>query len=332
MLRHPELDIDWRLGAAATGLDRAAKHVVLADGTHLAYDRLIIATGARARTWPGTGANLAGVHTLRSLDDAAALRAAITPGGRLVIVGAGFIGCEVAASARSLGAEVTVLDIAAHPMLPLGAELGARCGALHAKHGVEIRCATGIEAFSGTGRVNAVTLTDGSAIPADVVLLALGAIPNIEWLADSGLELAGGVVCDATLTTTRDPDILAAGDLASWPHPLADGDHVRVEHWTVAAEHGQLAGANALKDPVDRAPHVAPPYFWSDQYETKIQAVGFPGRSDALEIVETDGDRLVAVGTRDGELVAVVGFNAAKPVASYRRQLMAGPASVAAAR
>jgi 3-phenylpropionate/trans-cinnamate dioxygenase ferredoxin reductase subunit len=321
--------VTWRLGVAATGLDRARKVVTLADGDELTYDRLIIATGARARAWRGAGADLPGVHTLRNLDDAAALRAAIGPQTQLVIIGAGFIGCEVAASARALGAEVTVVDIAPHPMLPLGPELGARCAQLHADHGVEIRCGVGIEALIGGDRVEAVTLTDGSTIPADVVLLALGAVPNVEWLAGSGLEIEGGVVCDATLTTSRDPDILAAGDLALWPHPLADGDHVRVEHWTVAAEHGQLAGRNALKDPDERTAHAAPPYFWSDQYDTKIQAVGFPGRADVLEIAETDGDRLVAVGTRDGELVAVVGFNAAKRVASYRRELMT---SMAAAR
>jgi NADPH-dependent 2,4-dienoyl-CoA reductase/sulfur reductase-like enzyme len=324
-LRHPELHADWRLGVAATGLDRAARTVTLADATTVAYDRLIIATGARAREWTGPGAQLAGVHTLRTLDDAHTLRGALNPGARLVIIGAGFIGCEVAASARARGAEVVVVDIAPHPMLPLGPELGARCGALHAQHGVEIRCGVGIEALVGTTHVEAVGLTDGSTLPADVVLLALGAVPNVEWLAGSGLQLDGGVVCDATLTASCDPDILAAGDLASWPHPLADGERVRVEHWTVAAEHGQLAGRNALRDPAERAPHVAPPYFWSDQYDTKVQAVGFPGRADALEIVESDGHRLLALGERGGELVAVVGFNAAKRVASVRREMaMAG--------
>jgi NADPH-dependent 2,4-dienoyl-CoA reductase/sulfur reductase-like enzyme len=213
-------------------------------------------------------------------------------------------------------------------MLPLGPELGARCAQRHADHGVEIRCGIGIKALTGADRVHTVELTDGSTIPADAVLLALGAVPNVEWLSGSGLELDGGVVCDATLTTTRDPDILAAGDLASWPHPLADGERVRVEHWTVAAEHGQLAGRNALQDPADRTPHVAPPYFWSDQYDDKLQAVGFPGRADALEILERtpDGGRLVAVGARDGALVAVIGVNAAKRVAWYRRQLATRPA------
>jgi 3-phenylpropionate/trans-cinnamate dioxygenase ferredoxin reductase component len=326
-LPHGALEAQWRLGVAATGLDRDRRRVVLADGTEIPYDRLILATGARARRWPGTGGALHGVHTLRGLDDAQALRAALVPGARLVIAGAGFIGCEVAASARSLGVEVTMLDIAAHPMLPLGPELGARCARLHAEHGVDLRCGVGIEALVGGERVHAVALTDGSEVRADLVLLALGAVPNIEWLTGSGLELSPAVMCDATLTTTRDADILAAGDLAQWPHPLAAGESVHVEHWTVAAEHGQLAGRNALREPSERVAHSSPPYFWSDQYETKVQSVGFPGRAERLEILESspEGDRLVAVGARDGQLVAVVAFNAAERVAWYRRRLAGAP-------
>jgi 3-phenylpropionate/trans-cinnamate dioxygenase ferredoxin reductase subunit len=327
-LAHRPLEVQWRLGVAATGLDRARRRVILADGAEIPYERLIVTTGARARPWHGAGAALPGVHTLRGLDDAQALRAALRPGARLVIVGAGFIGCEVAASARAVGVEVVVVDIAAHPMLPLGPELGARCARLHAEHGVQLRCGVGIEALLGSDRVHAVALTDGTELPADLVLLALGAVPNVEWLIGSGIELSPAVMCDATLTTTRDPDVLAAGDLAMWPHPLAGGEPVRVEHWTVAAEHGQLAGRNALREPAERTAHIAPPYFWSDQYETKVQAVGFPGRAEGLEILESspDGDRVVAVGARDGQLVAVVAFNAAKRVAWYRRQLAGAPA------
>jgi NADPH-dependent 2,4-dienoyl-CoA reductase/sulfur reductase-like enzyme len=267
------------------------------------------------------------VLTLRHLDDSLALQARLQPGARLVIVGAGFIGCEVAASARKRGVEVTLLDIAAHPMLPLGPELGARCARLHEEHGVELRLSTGIDAVLNGPRVQ---LSDGSELEADVVLMALGAIPNTDWLRDSGLSLDPGVVCDATLTSIDDPDVLAAGDLVSWPHPLAGGEQVRVEHWTTAAEHGQLAGRNALLDPAERQAHDTPPYFWSDQYEVKIQAVGFPGNADRLEIIELSpgGERLVAVGAQDGQLVGVIAFNAAKRLAWYRRQLAAGPADI----
>jgi NADPH-dependent 2,4-dienoyl-CoA reductase/sulfur reductase-like enzyme len=330
-LPHQALEVRWRLGNAATSLDRSARRVTVEGGEELAYDRLVLATGCRARRWRGPGAALSGVHTLRSLDDALALREALAAGHHLVVVGAGFIGCEVAASARRLGVEVTLLDIAPHPMLPLGPELGRRCQAMHEARGVEIRCGVGIEAIVGDSRVRAVALSDGDELRADAVLLALGAQPNVEWLDGSGLELETGVACEATLTTTADPDILAAGDLITWPHPLAGGARVRVEHWTTAAEQGQLAGRNALLEPEDRAPHVAPPYFWSDQYETKIQAVGFPNLAERLEIVEEEPEagRLVATGSRDGQLVAAVAFNAAKRLAAYRRQLATPPVGAA---
>jgi NADPH-dependent 2,4-dienoyl-CoA reductase/sulfur reductase-like enzyme len=285
---------------------------------------VIIATGCRARPWRGPGVELAGVHRLRGLDDALALRDTLRPGARLLIVGAGFIGCEVAASARARGVTVTLVDIAPFPMLPLGPELGERCAAMHRDRGVDVRLGTGVRELAGRGgRVARAVLSDGSELEVDAVLLALGAVPNTEWLHGSGLTVEPGVVCDATLTSVEDPDVLAAGDLAAWPHPLGGSDPVRVEHWTTAAEHGGLAGRNALREPAERTAHTAPPYFWSDQYDTKIQAVGFPARAERLEIVETseDGTRLLAVGAHDGRVVAAVAFNAAKRLAGLRRRL-----------
>ena len=315
------IEAEWRLGVAASGLDKAARVVRLADGDVVPYDRLIVATGCRARRWPG--GSLAGMHTLRSVDDALELKAAFAQRPRLAIIGAGFIGCEVAATARKQGLEVTVVDIAPHPMLPLGEELGVRCAEMHRSHGVILKLETGVAAIEGQDRVEALTLTDGSRVEADLVVVALGAVPNTRWLG-----AAGGLACDATLTSLGDPDILGAGDAISWPHPLADDEHVRVEHWTTAAEHGQLAGRNALLDPGDRAAHELPPYFWSDQYDVKIQAVGFPSRAERLEIVEStpDGDRFVAAGARNSRLVGVVAFNAAKRLGWYRRQLPDLPA------
>ncbi len=330
-LRLAKLEAGWRLGQPAAKLDRTAHQLTLADGTTLPYDRLILATGCRARQWRGPGAELDGVHTLRTVEDALALKSALTPGTRLVIVGAGFIGCEVAASARKLGLEVTVVDIAPHPMLPLGAELGARCAALHERHGVQLRCGVGIEAILGTDRAEAVALSDGGELAADAVLLALGAEPNVEWLAGSGIEIGAGVVCDATLTSTVDADVLAAGDLAAWPQALADGQPMRIEHWTVAAEHGTAAGRNALLAPEERLPHTQPPYFWSDQFDCKIQSVGLPMLADRLEIVDEEPDtgRLIATGERHGRLVAAVAFNHARRLMDYRTQLAE---SVGAAR
>lgn len=312
------VDCEWRLGAAATGLDRASKTITLADGNVIAYDRLIVATGARARTWPDQPD---GVHTLRGVEDALALRAALdAKPSRIAIVGAGFVGCEVAATARKAGVEVTLIDVAPQPLLPLGPELGARAAALHREHGVDLRLGEGVAAVDADG----VTLAGGERVDAEVVLVALGAIPNTEWLRDSGLALdeRGGVVCDGTLTAVNDDNILAAGDVVSWPHPLAAGDVVRVEHWTVAAEHGALAGRNAINNAADRSAHVAPPYFWSDQYDIKIQAVGFPARAATLEIVEEDGPRLIAEARdANGRLVGAIAFNNAKKLAAYRREL-----------
>jgi 3-phenylpropionate/trans-cinnamate dioxygenase ferredoxin reductase subunit len=321
------LDAQWRLGVAATSLDRARRRVVLSDGDEVPYDRLILATGSRARRWAGAGGELEGVRVLRNLDDGIALRAALEQRPRVAIVGAGFIGCEVAQTARKQGLDVTLIDIAPTPMLPLGPELGEWCAALHRDHGVDLRLGTGVAALHGAARVEAVELTDGSRVAADLIVVGLGALPNTEWLAGSGLQLNPGLECDATLAAVGDPDILCAGDIVSWPHPLADGDAIRIEHWTVAAEHGQLAGRNVLLSPDERKPYDQPPYFWSDQYDVKIQSLGLPGRAGRLELLEStaDGSRLVYGGERDRRLVGVIAINAARRLGSYRLALADPP-------
>lgn len=321
------LDVEWRLGVPATGLDRAHRRVRLADGTDVDYERLIIATGCRARPWDGPGTRLAGVHSLRTLEDAVELRAALASAHRLLIVGAGFIGCEVAASARALGVEVTLLDVAAHPLLPFGPQLGERWENMHRQRGVDVRLGVGLAALRGRRRVEEAELSDGTVLEADTVLLALGSVLNTEWLTDSGLELDPAVVCDETLTTTQDPDILAAGDIAAVPVALAGGVALRVEHWTTAAEHGQLAGRNALLAPTERGQHRALPYFWSDQYGSKIQALGCPALADRTELLEQtpEGDRFVAACVRGERVIGVVGMNAARRLPWYRRQLAEPP-------
>jgi NADPH-dependent 2,4-dienoyl-CoA reductase/sulfur reductase-like enzyme len=323
-----ELDAQWRLHVAATGLDRTRRRVVLADGDEVPYDRLIVATGSRARRWSGPGADLEGVHVLRGLDDVVGLRDTLERRPRLAVVGAGFIGCEVSSTARSLGLEVTMIDVAPTPMLPLGPELGAWCAELHREHGVNLRLGTGVAALVGRGTVEAVELSDGSRVEADAVVVGLGAVPNTEWLAGSGLRADPGLECDATLTAIGDPDVLGAGDIVSWPHPLAGGEPIRIEHWTVAAEHGQLAGRNILLAPEERKPYDAPPYFWSDQHGVKIQSLGLPGRAERLELVEStpDGRRRVYGGERDGRLVGIVAVNAARRLGVYRMALADPPA------
>jgi NADPH-dependent 2,4-dienoyl-CoA reductase/sulfur reductase-like enzyme len=322
-----ELDIDWRLGAPASSLDRKRRRVVLSNGDEVKYDRLILATGSRPRRWPGVGSDLDGVHVLRDLDDALALRAAFDQRPRVVVVGAGFIGCEVAQTAKKEGLDVTLIDIAATPMLPLGPELGAWCADLHRDHGVHVRLGVGVAGLIGDSRVEGVELASGERVPADIAVVGLGAVPNTEWLADSELTVDPGLQCDATLTALGDPDILGAGDIVSWPHPLAEDEAVRIEHWTVAAEQGQLAGRNALLAPGERKPYVAPPYFWSDQYDVKIQSLGLPGRADAVDLLEStpDGARRVYGGARNGRLVGIIAINAARRLGTYRMALVDPP-------
>ena len=328
LLACDELGAEWRLGVSAAGLDRTRRRVTMGDGDEVPYDRVILATGSRARSWPGPGGGLDGVHVLRSLDDALALRAALGGQPRLAVLGAGFIGCEVAQTARKQGVAVTLIDVAPTPMLPLGPELGGWCAQLHRDHGVDVRLGAGVAGLHGNGRVEAVALTDGTRIEADIVLVGLGALPNTEWLAGSGLRADPGLACDATLTAAGDPDVLAAGDIVSWPHPLAGDEAIRIEHWTVAAEQGQLAGRNALAEPAQRRPYVDAPYFWSDQYDVKIQALGLPGRGERLELLEAtpDGVRRVYGAQRHGRLNGIIAINAARRMGAYRAALADPPA------
>jgi NADPH-dependent 2,4-dienoyl-CoA reductase/sulfur reductase-like enzyme len=322
-LKWQGVDAEWRLGVRATGLDAARRRVLLADGDEVAYDGLVVATGCRPRPWPGAEPLPAGVFTLRHVDDALALREALQSAGRLVVVGAGFIGCEVAATARSLGVEVVLCDIAQTPMAVLGPELGAACAALQLDHGVELVMGRGIDGFEGGERLERVRMADGARFEADVAVVALGAMPNVDWLADSGLDVSRGLVCDATSIAAGHPEIAGAGDVAAWPHPLADGELVRVEHWSNAAEQGTLAGANLVRPAAERVVYDSVPAFWSDQYDVKVQSVGFPDRAERVRILEGSmaERRFVAAGERDGRVVAAIGFNAARRMPAYRRHI-----------
>ena len=315
----------WRLGETAAGLDPGARRLKLEGGEDLSYDRLILATGSQPRLWSGEGSGLAGLHTIRRVEDALALRAALAGRPRLAVLGAGFIGCEVAASARALGLDVSLFDISPTPMPALGPLLGARCADLHQGHGVSLHLGVGVAGLHGdsAGRVAAIELTDGSTHEADLAVVALGVAPATEWLEESGIDIAAGILCDETLTVAGIDDVLAAGDVARWPHPLAGGDLIRVEHWTNAAEHGIHAGRNAVLEPGERAPFEGIPSFWSDQYDTKIQSIGLVHLATRLEVVEEseDGSRLVAVAVDDGVLVGAVGFNAARRLPAYRRRV-----------
>ncbi|WP_182379322.1 FAD-dependent oxidoreductase [Nocardioides sp. WS12] len=326
-------DVTWVMGRRAERLDRERRVVVLDDGAEVAYDGLLIATGRRARTWNGP-MPASGVHTLRDLEDTAAFRSAIDADAKVVIVGAGFIGCEVAATLRKEGVSVTVVDVAAYPMPVMGSEVGARAAAIHEAQGVRFRLGRGVAGFEGEERVTGVRLEDGELLEATVVLVAVGSVPNSEWFEDAGLSMDRSVVvCDATCTVIDAsgqpvPEIVAAGDIAAWPHHHGDGAAVCIEHWSNARDMADLAAVNLLLPISDRSPMAATasvPTFWSDQYDVKIKSAGFLRAADSWTIVAEDPEKpsLLVEGHRNGELVGAIAFNMNRSIIGYQRQLAA---------
>ena len=311
-----ELDVELRLGRAATGLDTSAREVVLADGERLRYAQLVIATGAQARQLPGE--QLPGVHTLRTVDDARAIRSAMDAGCRTVVVGGGFIGSEVASAARKRDLPVIVLEAAPMPLVrAVGEQMAPACAALHARHGTELRCGVAVAALEGDGHVERVVLTDGQVLPADLAVVGIGADPATGWLQDSGLELDDGVVCDATLRAAE--GIYAAGDVARWTNPQFD-QVMRLEHWTSAAEQGAAAARNAL-DPGNATPYSTVPYLWSDWYTDKLQMVGITAADEVHVVGDLDGERWVALYRRGDALVGALALNLPGRIMKYRAMI-----------
>ena len=298
------LGITHRAATAAVGVDTGARVVRLADGGEYGYDALVVATGARAVHPPALGAGLAGAQVLRDLPDALRLKAALAGGGRLVIVGAGFVGAEAAAVARGMGVPVTMVDPLPLPMVNvLGVEIARMLAAVHEENGVELRCGTGVSRVTadGDGRVTGVELDDGSRVEATTVLVAVGARPAVDWLAGSGVPLGErerdgvlGVLCDARGQATD--TVWAAGDVAAWKDP-AGGRYHRAEHRLSATEQGRAVGA-ALLGAEPTPPGL--PYFWSDQYHLKLQSYGATGRDMAFAVVEG--------APAEGRFVAVYGY------------------------
>ncbi|WP_327319585.1 NAD(P)/FAD-dependent oxidoreductase [Streptomyces sp. NBC_01235] len=318
-----DLRAEWLLGTRATGLDRARRAVRLADGREVRVDGLVIATGAAARGLPGTE-GLAGVHTLRTLDDARALRDELARGGRLVVIGGGFIGAEVASTAYALGLDVAVVEVAPTPLAgPLGATMGGIVSALHADHGVRLLCGVGVKGLSGERSVDAVLLEDGRSIPADIVVVGVGARPCVEWLEGSGVELDNGVKCGADGRTSL-AGVIAVGDCANWYDPRV-GAHRRVEHWTGARERPDAAVATLLAGGAVEPGVPRPPYFWSDQYGVRIQFAGHAAGADSVTVEEgaVDDRNVLAVYRRSGEPVAVLGMNQPRLFTRWRKQLAA---------
>lgn len=321
-----DLDLDLRLGVRATSFDLASRTLSTDTGDDI-VDGLVIATGARCRTLPGTE-EMSGVHVLRSLDDALALRADLDAGpDRVVVVGAGFIGAEVAATCRGRGHAVTMVEPLPTPLgRVLGDDIGRVMAEVHVEHGVDLRTGVGVDRLEAdAGRVARVVLTDGTVLESDLVVIGIGVLPNTEWLEGSGLTLDNGVVCDATMLAA--PGVTAAGDVARWPNQRFD-ELMRVEHWDNAIEQGVHAAERLLVDDDDAVPFEPVPWFWSDQYDRKIQLAGRirPGDDTHLATGSLEERRFAQLFGRDGRLVGVLGFNRPRHVMQYKTMIQDGVA------
>jgi 3-phenylpropionate/trans-cinnamate dioxygenase ferredoxin reductase component len=322
-----ELEARWHLGIAAERLDPAGGRITLSSGEDITADGVVIATGGAPRRLP-VAEGLLGVHVLRNLQDADALRAELTAGAEhVVIIGAGFIGAEVAATCRELGLQVTIVEAIAVPLsAALGPELGAVCAGLHAANGVTLLTGTTVVEWltaadnAGRRRVTGLVLSDGQRLPADVVVVGIGMQPAAGWLADSDLAIDNGVLTDAGYVTDR-PNVVAVGDVARVWNPGL-GRHVRREHWTDAAEGPEVAVRNLLAGRTVQ--HFEKPgYFWSDQYGTRIQFAGSAEPSDEVRFVEgapADG-AFVATYNRGDTMTAVLAMNSPRLFTRLRRQL-----------
>ncbi|QXQ14513.1 NAD(P)/FAD-dependent oxidoreductase [Skermania piniformis] len=320
---YAEQRIELALGVPAIGVDPTAQTVKLADGSTLDYDELVIATGLTPRRIPDLP-DLAGVHVLRTLDDAWAVRADAATARRALVVGAGFIGCEVAASLRERGLEVVLVEPQPAPLASvLGARIGMLVGRLQQAEGVDLRCGVGLAALSGAGRVAAAELTDGSALDVDLVVIGIGSVPLTDWLADSGIELVpadtgGGVRADAVGRTGTE-HVWTVGDVAAWTR---DDRTRRVEHWSNAGDQAKVLARALIGAELPAAKAV--PYFWSDQYDIKLQALGTPRPDDDVQVVTDDGRRFLAYYAKDGKLTGVVGAGLPAKVMKLRTQVAAG--------
>ena len=315
---YDEKDITLRLGSAATSLDTAEQRVTLDDGTELGYDELVIATGLVPRRIPAFP-DLEGIRVLRSFDESMALRQHASQAQRAVVIGAGFIGCEVAASLRSLGVDVVLVEPQPTPLASvLGEQIGELVARLHRDEGVDVRLGVSVAEVRGDGHVDAVVLTDGTELAADLVVVGIGSRPATEWLEGSGVEVDNGVICDEAGRTSA-PKVWALGDVASWRDPT--GHQARVDHWSIVADLARAAVPAMLGQDVPSA--VVVPYFWSDQYDIKIQCLGEPQATDIVHLVEDDGRKFLAYYERDGVVVGVVGGGMPGKVMKVRAKIAA---------
>ncbi len=314
---YAEKDIALILGTAAESVDTGSKTVTLADGRTLDYDQLVIATGLRPKRIPSFP-DLEGIRVLRFYEDSRALRRQSESARRAVVVGAGFIGCEVAASLRKLGVEVVLVEPQPTPLASvLGEQIGELVARMHRDEGVDVRC--DVEVTEIRGVPGTVVLSDGTEVDADMVVVGVGSRPATDWLHGSGIEVDNGVVCDESGRTSA-PDVWAVGDVASWRNSM--GSQVRVEHWSNVADQARVLVPALLNK--DAPATVAVPYFWSDQYDIKIQCLGEPRADDTVHLVSDDGRKFLAFYERDGAVAGVVGAGMPSQVMKARAKIGAG--------
>jgi 3-phenylpropionate/trans-cinnamate dioxygenase ferredoxin reductase subunit len=318
---YEEQRIELRLGVAATKLDATKKIVQLESGERLDYDKLLIATGCEVRRLGIPGADLGGVRYLRTRTESAELAALLDTARRVVVVGAGFIGSEVAASARTLGKEVTILEASAVPLVhALGARMGEVCAMIHRDHGVDLRLSCHVQEFRGAKRVEEVVLADGSVVECDLVVVGVGVTPSVGWLQESGLELDNGVLVNEYCETNL-PGVYAAGDVANAWNPSL-GERLRVEHYDNAQNHGIAAGKVMAGG---REPYAPIPYFWSDQYEYTMQYVGHARGDDEIVLRGDLSKRsFIAFYVREGRVRAGFAIGKPKDIMATRRLIQAG--------
>lgn len=333
-------DVQWRLGTKVVAARLAERSVALDDGAEMSYDGLVVATGMRPRRLRCPGPHT-GRHTVRTLADAQGLRDELTrPDARVVVVGAGFIGCEVAATAVGLGVrEVTVVDPLPLPMVgPLGELLARALLKRHEERGVRFALGTGVAAFEGEDRVTGVVLDDGTVLPADVVVESVGSVANVEWLEGNDLDLTDGVLTCERLRVGGRPEVVAVGDVARFPNARYDGVPRRVEHWSIPTDSAKRAAkvlaAHLAGVEGELVPFAPLPTFWSDQHDFRLQSFGAPVLGlDDVRVLDGDPDGDVLVGYHaDDRLVGVValgGHSAAMGAARYRTQLLKQPALTA---
>jgi NADPH-dependent 2,4-dienoyl-CoA reductase/sulfur reductase-like enzyme len=306
-------------GVSAVGLDRAGSELATSDGSTLRYDRLVVATGSRVRRL-ATPLPRSGVHVVRTVEDATALRDALASCRRLVIVGSGLIGCEVAATAVQLGIDVVMIGTTTFPMDRFGAAFGAFAADLHCRNGVETRSCVKVVEVLGDERVTGVRLDDGTVVHGDTLLIAIGAEPETRWLAGAELILTDGVVCDDTCTAVGDPNIMVAGDVARWPSARF-GRNLRIEHWTNAVEQGAHVARNILADHADRVGYDPVPYAWSTQYDKRIQVIGVLDGAPVVHTEDRAAGTFSALHARGRQLCGAVLVDRPDLVAKVRRAI-----------